>query len=121
MILHTKNLLRPSFKGTIIISLAMLLLLRVGAAAATAATYKGQNIDGKEYQARAYSYGTHSYYYVKVIFDGAQAKVYFEGGEYIYLSLNNSDIVDPHDIFCYDYEKHVNWSLNVDGLDECAE
>ncbi|OGD16763.1 MAG: hypothetical protein A2Y69_02490 [Candidatus Aminicenantes bacterium RBG_13_59_9] len=82
-----------------------------------AATYKGQNIDGPEYSARAYSYGTHSYYYVKVVFDGRYTKVYFEGGEYTYLSLNNSDISDPHDIYAYDYEKHVNWHLNVDGLD----
>ncbi len=116
MMIPTKDLLRPSFKGTIILSLAMLLLLGVGAVA-TAATYKGQNIDGNEYHARAYSYGTQAYYYVHVIFDGSQAKVYFEDGSYIYLSLNNSDIAYPHDISCYDYEKHVNWNLNVDGLD----
>jgi hypothetical protein len=99
-----------------ILSLGMLLLLGAGAAV-TGATFKGQNVDGNEYQARAYSYGAQAYYYVRVIFDGSQAKVYFEDGSYIYLSLNNSDIADPHDIFCYDYEKHVNWNLNVDGLD----
>ncbi len=114
--IHTKYLLGPSFKGMIILSLTMLLLLGVGAAG-YAATYKGQNIDGNEYHARAYSYGTHTYYYVHVILDGSQAKVYFEDGSYIYLSLNNSDIADPHDIGCYEYEKHVNWNLNVDGLD----
>jgi len=85
MMIYAKNLLRPSFKGTMILSLAVLLLLGVGAAA-TAATYKGQNIDGNEYHARAYSYGTHSYYYVHVIFDGSQAKVYFEDGAHLSLA-----------------------------------
>ena len=112
---RVKDLLAPSFTG-LILSLA-LLFLSAGAPAAAAATYKGQNIDGNEYHARAYSYGTQAYYYVHVKFDGGQAKIYFEDGSYIHVSLNNSDITDPHDIACYDYEKHVNWNLNVDGLD----
>jgi len=114
--LHPKNLIRLFFKGMVVLNLSMLLLMGVGAAG-YAATYKGQNIDGNEYHARAYSYGAQAYYYVHAIFDGSQAKVYFEDGSYIYLSLNNSDIADPHDIGCYEYEKHVNWNLNVDGLD----
>ena len=109
-----KNLKRLPLKGMVVSYVIMLLFFGAGG---YAATYKGQNIDGNEYHARAYSYGAQAYYYVHVVFDGGQAKVYFEDGAYIYLSLNNSDIADPHDIGCYEYEKHVNWNLNVDGLD----
>jgi len=111
---HLSKLIMLFLRRMAIWCLGPLLFL---ASTAGAATYKGQNIDGNEYHARAYSYGAQSYYYVHVIFDGGQAKVYFEDGEYIYLSLNNSDISDPHDIGCYEYGKHVNWNLNVDGLD----
>jgi hypothetical protein len=81
------------------------------------AEYKGQNIDGVEYDCTAYSYSTGKYYYVTVEFDGDEATITFSNGGYITLTLDDEEIDDPHSISTYDYQRGVYWDLDVDGLD----
>ncbi len=81
------------------------------------AEYKGQNIDGIEYDCTAYSYSTGKYYYVTVEFDGDEATITFSNGGYITLTLDDEEIDDPHSISAYDYQRGVYWDLDVDGLD----
>ncbi len=59
------------------------------------AEYKGQNIDGIEYDCTAYSYSTGKYYYVTVEFDGDEATITFSNGGYIILTLDDEEIDAP--------------------------
>jgi hypothetical protein len=81
------------------------------------AEYKGQNIDGTEYDCTAYSYSTRKYYNVTVEFDGDEAIITFSNGGHITLTLDDEEIDDPSSISAYDYNSKVYWELDVDGLD----
>jgi hypothetical protein len=81
------------------------------------AEYKGQNIDGIEFDCSAYSYGTGNWYYVTLEFDGDEATITFSNGGYITLTLDDEVIDDPSAIDAFDYDKSVYWELEVDGLD----
>jgi hypothetical protein len=81
------------------------------------AEYKGQNIDGIEFDCTAYSYSTGKYYYVTVEFDGDEATLTFANGNTVILTLDDEEIDDPSAISAYDYERGVYWDLDVDGLD----
>ena len=82
-----------------------------------AAEYHGQDIDGRSFDATAYSYDTSGYYNVTVEFEGDEAIVYMPKGGSIRLTLDDEEVDDPHDIQAYDYQNSVYWDLDVDGLD----
>jgi len=81
---------------------------------ASAAEYKGEDIDGNTYDCVAYSYSTGNYYYTYVEFDGDVARLIFSNGGYIYLTMDDEVIEDADDIDCYDYNTGIYWELNVD-------
>jgi len=81
------------------------------------AEYNGEDIDGVDYSATAYSYSTGKYYYVTVTFDGDKATITFRSGNAIILTLDDEEIDDPHSVDAFDYRRGVYWELDVDGLD----
>ena len=81
------------------------------------AEYNGQNIDGVEHDATAYSYDTGKYYNVTVAFSGDEATITFTNGHSIDLTLDDEEIEDPHSIDAFDYKTSVYWELDVEGLD----
>lgn len=81
---------------------------------ASAAEYKGQDIDGTNYNCTAYSYSTGNYYYVTVEFQGSDCYIYFSNGGYITVTLDEEVIEDPSSISAYCYNNGVYWVLDVD-------
>ncbi|MGB7417023.1 MAG: hypothetical protein WA902_22710 [Thermosynechococcaceae cyanobacterium] len=65
---------------------------------ALAAEYQGKNIDGKLFEATAYSYETGGLYEIQVRFDERQATMIFAGGSKKTIQLNQSVVTDPDHI-----------------------
>ena len=90
-------------------TLALLLLL---VSSGFAATYKGQNIDGKKYSASVKSGGViHS---ISVSFEGKTAYLYFPKKEIVEVKLHSEVIDDLTAIEAFDGKS--DWIINVHDL-----
>lgn len=65
---------------------------------AAAVEYHGQNLDGKNFAAKVYNYGTGGVYNVQVRFKNKQAAIYFDDGSKITIRLRQRVITNLNDI-----------------------
>lgn len=86
-------------------------------AVATAAEFNGADVDGESFDATAYSWDTARFYDVTVEFSGDTATITFDNGRSIDLTLDDEEIDDPSNISAHDYERGVDWDLDVSGLE----
>lgn len=82
-----------------------------------AAEYNGANIDGETFAASAYSYDTANYYEVSVEFDGDTATITFDQGGSVELTLDDEEIGDPSSISAHDYDRGIDWELDISDLE----
>ena len=82
-----------------------------------AAEFQGEDVDGRAFDATAYSYSTGRYYDVEVEFDGDEATLSFASGGMLTVTLDDEEIDDPSSIDAFDYARGVYWELDVEGLD----
>lgn len=94
----------------------LIALLLISLTSLNAAEYKGEDIDGVQFDCSAYSYDTGNWYYVTVEFYGDEATITFSNGGYITLTLDDEVIEDLMAIEAYDYDKGVYWELEVSDL-----
>ncbi len=83
---------------------------------AAAATYQGQNVDGKWFGAKLVN-STFGAYETHVKFQGDRV-VYGDpsGASYYLGTLEDEEILDPHDVQVYDARRGVWWSVSVRNL-----
>ncbi len=78
--------------------LLIITILSTSFSRATAAEYQGKNIDGKTFEATAYSYETGGRFDIQVRFQDQRATMIFANGGQTTLRLNQAVITDPYAI-----------------------
>ncbi len=86
------------------------------AGAAFAASYRGESLDGKRYQASILNADFGRYDNVEVRFQGDHAYVYMQGRSRLVLILDEEEISDPHRIPADDPRHGVTWEINLKEL-----
>ena len=79
-----------------------------------AATYNQRNIDGKRFNAQAFSYATGRWYDVQVQFSGDQASIYFPRGGRLIVVIDDEEIDDLDEISAFDYNRAEHWTIDID-------
>ncbi len=95
---------------------AATLALALVAGAAVAASYRGESLDGKRYQASILNADFGRYDNVEVRFQGDHAYVYMHGRSRLVLILEDEEITDPHRIPADDPRHGVTWEIDLREL-----
>ncbi len=88
----------------------------LAAAPASAAEFRGRNIDRHTWHCTASTNDYGSFHDVEVRFDGERAYLTFDNGVRIVLVLDDERILDPHHVMADDHKRGVRWELDLIDL-----
>lgn len=102
--------------GRLILVLLVALAGMGAASFATAAHYRGKNVDGTWYTGDISHPDFGTLRNVSVRFEGERVMVQFSGGGQINAHLDDEEISDPHEIPARDHRRGIVWTLSVRDL-----
>ena len=80
---------------------------------AAAVEYRGQRLDGRSFAAIALATDSDQPQQVNVTFDGYQALLHFEDGNYAIVELEDVVIQDRDNIKAMDRRQNIEWKLDL--------
>jgi hypothetical protein len=96
--------------------LASALLVAVHAVPARAATYRGQNVDGKRFTGSIMNPDAGKFDNLEIRFKDEHVYVTVRGSSRLVLILQEEEILDAHRIFADDVRRGITWEIDVRDL-----